>query len=148
MTGWSLSQEEAKRVPKMSPYENTIIAGWAGFTFWVCFRTMNFCHYTAVGLVIAVKAKPGAKKIRIGPVLHAPQLPGWPAARLKIAVNVPPQGGKANAVIISALAEWLGVREADICQIAGKTARDKKFLISGQVTIPKIRPREAAWTEG
>lgn len=111
---------------------------------------MSFYHHTAAGLVIAVKAQPGAKKVRIGPVLPAPQLPGWPAARLKIAANVPPEGGRANAAIISVLAEWLGVREADICQTAGKTARDKKFLISGEVAIPKVLPGEAetAWTEG
>ncbi len=99
---------------------------------------MSFYLHTAAGLVLAVKAQPGARKVQIGPVLPAAAAPGWPEARLKIAINAPPEDGKANAAIISALAGWLGVKEAAISQTAGMTSREKKFLITGPVAVPEV----------
>jgi uncharacterized protein len=91
----------------------------------------EFWIETAAGLVLAVKAQPGARRVKIGPVLPAASSPGWPAFRLKIAVATAPEDGKANAAIIQALADWLGVKPASVTQEAGTTARDKKFLVAG-----------------
>ena len=99
---------------------------------------MRFHLRTAAGLVLAVKAQPGAKRVQIGPVLPAAPAPGWPEARLKIAINAAPEDGKANAAIIAALADWLGVKPAAITLTAGATSREKKFLITGPVTVPEI----------
>ena len=91
----------------------------------------DFWTETEAGLVLAVKAQPGARRVKIGPVLAAVASPGWPKARLKIAVAAAPEDGKANAAIIQALAAWLGVKPAALTQEAGATARDKKFLVAG-----------------
>ena len=99
---------------------------------------MSFYLRTTAGLVLAVKAQPGAKRVQIGPVLPAAPSPGWPEARLKIAINAPPEDGKANEAIIEALADWLGVKASAISQTAGATSREKKFLITGAVTVPDI----------
>jgi uncharacterized protein YggU (UPF0235/DUF167 family) len=97
-----------------------------------------FYQRSTVGLVIAVKAHPGARHVTIGPVLPAAPAPGWPDARLKIAVSTPPEDGRANAAIIAVLADWLGVKPAAITLTAGATARDKRFLVTGAVELPKV----------
>jgi uncharacterized protein YggU (UPF0235/DUF167 family) len=84
---------------------------------------MEFFARGAEGLVMAVRAQPGAKKVVIGPVVPAADMPGWPPARLKIAVNAPPEDGRADAAIIAALASWLGVKPGAIVLSAGGTAR-------------------------
>jgi len=99
---------------------------------------LSFYLRTTAGLVLAVKAQPGAKRVQIGPVLPAAPSPGWPEARLKIAINAPPEDGKANEAIIEALADWLGVKASAISQTAGATSREKKFLVTGAVTVPDI----------
>jgi len=97
---------------------------------------VTFYQYVAAGLVVAVKAQAAARRVSIGPVLPAAPMAGWPAARLKIAVTAPPEDGRANAAIIAALAEWLGVKPAAITLTAGATAREKKFLVTGTVQVP------------
>jgi hypothetical protein len=99
---------------------------------------MEFYLRGPAGLVLAVKAHPGARRVVIGPVLPAAPAPGWPAARLKIAINAPPEDGRANAAIIDALAAWLGVKPAAITLTAGATARDKKFIVTGAVEVPEV----------
>jgi len=89
----------------------------------------DFWTETAEGLILAVKALPGAKRVQIGPVVAAPEIPGWPAARLKVAVAAVPEAGRANVAIIRALADWLLIKESRLVQQAGMTARDKKFLV-------------------
>jgi len=99
---------------------------------------VSFCLQTAAGLVLAVKAQPGAKKVKIGPVAPAAPALGWPEARLKIAVNAPPEDGRANEAIVAALAAWLGVKRDAITLTAGASAREKKFVITGPVEVPVI----------
>jgi uncharacterized protein YggU (UPF0235/DUF167 family) len=83
------------------------------------------------GLILAVKAQPGARRPHIGPVLPASPQPAWPNCRLKVAVAAAPEDGRANAAILKALADWLGVKPAVLVHEAGATARDKKFLVRG-----------------
>ena len=99
---------------------------------------MSFYQRGPEGLIVAVKAQPGAKRVSVGPVLPAAAQPGWPAARLKIAVNAPPEDGRANDAIIAALAAWLGVKPAAITLTAGATAREKKFTVTGPVEVPAV----------
>jgi uncharacterized protein YggU (UPF0235/DUF167 family) len=91
----------------------------------------EFWIETAAGVVLVVKAQPAARRVKIGPVVAAVAAPGWPKARLKVSVATAPEDGKANAAIIQALAEWLGVKPSALRQEAGATARDKKFLVAG-----------------
>jgi len=97
-----------------------------------------FWEMTQAGLSLAVKAQPGARRVAIGPVLDAAPAPGWPPARLKVAVAAPPEDGRANAAIIEALAKWLGVKPASITQTAGQASREKKFLVSPAVKVPEV----------
>jgi len=99
---------------------------------------VRFYLRSAAGLVLAVKAQPGARRIQIGPALPAAPVPGWPEARLKIAINAPPEDGRANEAIIGALAAWLHVKPGDITLVAGAAAREKKFLVAGAVQVPDI----------
>jgi uncharacterized protein YggU (UPF0235/DUF167 family) len=104
---------------------------------------MSFYEQGPAGIVIAVKAQPGARRVVIGPVVAAVAAPGWPAARLKIAINAPPEDGKANAAIIAALAYWLGVKPGAISLTAGAGARDKKFTVIGVVKVAAIQSRQS-----
>jgi uncharacterized protein len=100
---------------------------------------LSFYLHNAAGLILAVRAQPGARRTRIGPVLPAAPAPGWPEARLKIAVTAPPEDGRANAAIVTALAGWLGVRKDAITLTAGASARDKRFSIAGIRAVPQWR---------
>ncbi|OYW10860.1 MAG: hypothetical protein B7Z59_06015 [Acidiphilium sp. 37-67-22] len=64
---------------------------------------------SAAGLLVALKVQPGARRPRLGPVVEAPPSPGWPPARLRVAVAAPPQEGRANEAVLKALAEGLGL---------------------------------------
>ncbi|WBO58404.1 MULTISPECIES: DUF167 domain-containing protein [unclassified Acidocella] len=99
---------------------------------------MRFWDETSRGLSLAVKAQPGARRVAIGPVVPAAAAPGWPQARLKVAVNAPPEDGKANEAIIAALAAWLGVKAGTITLVAGQTSREKRFLITPSVPVPEL----------
>ncbi len=100
-------------------------------------EALCFWEETAAGLSLAVKAQPGARRVAIGPVLAAAPAPGWPPARLKVAVAAPPEDGRANAAIIEALAKWLGVRPGTVTLTAGHTSREKRFLVVPAVKVPR-----------
>jgi hypothetical protein len=72
------------------------------------------------GCVVAVRAQPGAK--RNGVV-------GIRGDRLRVAVQAPPDKGRANEAIIEVLAEFFGVRRSQIELVLGATSRDKKFRL-------------------
>lgn len=77
---------------------------------------------SAEGVVISVRAQPGAKRTAIvGVHGHA----------LKVAVQAPPVDGKANGALEEALAQWLGLRRSQVAIKAGASSRDKAFAISG-----------------
>lgn len=71
-------------------------------------EALRYWEEQPAGLVLAVKAQPGARRLAIGPVLEAAPAPGWPPARLKIAISEPAEDGRANEAILKALASWLG----------------------------------------
>jgi uncharacterized protein YggU (UPF0235/DUF167 family) len=76
----------------------------------------------AGGLVLAVLARPGSKR---------PGIIGERAGALMMAVTAPPEKGKANAAIRSALAEALACKARDITLLSGETSRRKRYLIAG-----------------
>lgn len=73
----------------------------------------------------AIRVKPGASKPRVGGAFGDP-----PA--IIVAVHAQPVDGKANAAVLSALVDALGVRARDIELVAGHTARTKQVA----VTVP------------
>lgn len=86
---------------------------------------------TDAGLLLALKIQPGARRMRIGPVLPSAQVPGWPPFRLKIAVTAPPEEGRANLAVLRTVADWLGIRVSRVTLHAGGAARDKLVLAAG-----------------
>ncbi len=72
------------------------------------------------GVVVSVKVQPNASKDRVV---------GEHADKIKIAVTVAPEKGKANKAVIKVLSRWLGVKSSDIHIVSGETSRDKKVFI-------------------
>lgn len=76
----------------------------------------------AGGVLIAVKAVPGAKRDEIVGLL---------GERLKVRVSAPPEGGKANKAICSLLAKTLGVRTSDVEVVGGASRAEKTVKVGG-----------------
>ena len=89
---------------------------------------------TADGIILAVKAQPGAKRTAVGTVIASAPTPGWPPGRLKISVSAPPEDGRANAAIVAALAKHLQIKPAAITLETGSISRDKKFHLVGDAS--------------
>ncbi|MDE8350073.1 MAG: DUF167 domain-containing protein [Acidocella sp.] len=85
------------------------------------------------GIILAVKAQPGARRTAVGSVVAAAASPGWPVGRLKVAVCAPPEDGRANAAIMAALAKYFQIKPAAVALKMGGTARDKKFRLTGDI---------------
>ena len=73
-------------------------------------------------LLIDVKAVPGASQTRIM---------GEYNEALKIAVQAPPEKGKANEMLVKFLAKTLGINKQNIKIITGETSQIKKIQIMG-----------------
>jgi uncharacterized protein (TIGR00251 family) len=80
----------------------------------------------AGGVVLAVRAQPGAKKTAITGIYGE-----GTAAQLKIAVHAPPLDGRANEALIAFLAETLSVPKRAIELVSGELSRSKVFLLRG-----------------
>jgi hypothetical protein len=86
---------------------------------------------TPDGVVIPIKAVPGASRERIVGVL---------GDALKIAVTAAPEQGKANQAIRAVLARALGVALRDTSIESGTASRDKRVLVRG-VTLQSTLAR-------
>jgi uncharacterized protein len=75
---------------------------------------------TANGLVLPVKAQPGARRNGVT---------GVHDGALKVAVSQAPEKGKATAAIMNVLAESLGIKKNQIELLSGQTSTQKRFLI-------------------
>lgn len=73
------------------------------------------------GVVLSVKAQPGAKRNAIV---------GEHAGMLKVAVTPKPENGKANEAILAVLAKQLGVAKSDCVIRSGSTARNKRIFVA------------------
>ena len=79
---------------------------------------------SAVGVTLAVRAQPGAKKTAITGIY------GEGAARqLKIAVQAPPLEGRANQALIAYLADLFSLPKNSVELVAGELSRSKVFLL-------------------
>ncbi len=74
------------------------------------------------GVVLAVKAQPGARRNAIV---------GTHGGMLKVAVTAAPEAGKANEAIRQLLSEALHISSGSIQLVSGQTNRQKKFLVHG-----------------
>src|SRR5947208_15658752 len=90
----------------------------------------------AEGLILPVRAQPGARKAGIM---------GEQAGALKVAVTAPPEDGRANKALVEALREVLGLKRSQVELLSGPANRDKRFLIRG-VGKKELAGRVAALT--
>jgi len=77
---------------------------------------------TQDGLVLAVIARPGAKRNEVA---------GVHAGALKVSVTAAPDKGKANKAIVKLLAKRLGVAPSAIAIVGGQMSRNKKVRVLG-----------------
>lgn len=78
--------------------------------------------------------------VRVIPSASRTEIRGIYGDRLKVAVSAPPEGGKANARLIQALATWVGLRIDDVRVESGHGGRDKMVAFSG-VDEAELRER-------
>ena len=78
---------------------------------------------TAGGWILRVRATPGAPRTRVQ---------GVHGGALKIAVQAPPERGKANDELVRFLAQELGLARADVRLKSGAAARDKVFTLAAE----------------
>ena len=81
---------------------------------------------TAAGIMLAVRAQPGAKKTCIVGVYGE-----GASAQLKIAVQAPPVEGRANEALVEFLAGLFSVPRARVELVSGELSRTKVFLLRG-----------------
>ena len=93
----------------------------------------------AVGVTLAVRAQPGAKKTAITGVYGE-----GPEAQLKVAVHAPPLEGRANLALIAFLAETFGIAKSAVELMTGELSRSKVFLLRG-VTLAQAETVLAQW---
>ena len=92
----------------------------------------------AEGMLLPVRAKPGAKKNGVQ---------GERDGALVVAVNAPPEDGRANAALVEVLHEALGLKRSRIELVSGHKGRDKRFLLRG-VTRAEAAAMVAKWDSG
>lgn len=80
---------------------------------------------TSEGVILPVKAQPGARKNEIA---------GQRNGRLIVKCTQAPEKGKANDAIIAILAKTLDIRKSSISLISGQTNSEKKFLLENVTT--------------
>lgn len=83
---------------------------------------------TPQGVILLVKAQPGARKNEVA---------GERNGRLIVKCTQAPEKGKANDAIIEILAKALDVRKSRISLVSGQTNSEKKFLIE-DATIEEV----------
>ena len=84
---------------------------------------------TPQGVILLVKAQPGARKNEVADERNG---------RLLVKCTQAPEKGKANDAIIEILAKALDVRKSRISLVSGQTNSEKKFLIE-DATIEEVR---------
>lgn len=83
------------------------------------------------GVVLPVKAHPGARRNEVGGVQNG---------MLKVSVTQAPEKGKANKAIVALLAKKLSLKKGQIQLITGETSGQKRFLIDS-VSLSELRER-------
>ena len=70
-------------------------------------------------------------KVHVQPRASRSEVVGWREDALAIRLTAPPVEGAANKACREFLAEWLGVKRADVELVAGEKSREKRFRITG-----------------
>jgi uncharacterized protein len=83
----------------------------------------------------SIRAEGVTVRVRVTPRSSRDEIEGVEATAqgdaLKVRVRAVPDKGAANAAVIEALADWLGVPKSTVSLVAGSTSRVKSIAISG-----------------
>jgi len=93
--------------------------------------TLPALRETALGVLIKVRASPGASRERIA---------GVHGEALKVAVQAPPEKGKANEAIALAISRSLALRASQVKIHSGESSRDKWFHVEG-LSLNEVKER-------
>ncbi len=72
------------------------------------------------GIVIPVRVQPNSSQEKVI---------GEYSGQLKVAVNAPPDKGRANKAIVKVLAKWIKIKDADIYLLHGEKSKDKEVFV-------------------
>lgn len=76
-------------------------------------------------------AAPGTRfDVRVTPKAAANRITLDPDGAIRVYVTTVPEGGKATAAVIAALAKAIGIPKSRLELIRGETARDKTFRVT------------------
>jgi uncharacterized protein (TIGR00251 family) len=70
-------------------------------------------------------------RVRVQPRASRNEVTAWRDGVLHVRLTAPPVEGAANAACRDFLAEWLGVRRAQVELVSGEKSREKRFRVSG-----------------
>ena len=93
---------------------------------------------TANGVILPVKAQPGARRNGVT---------GIHDGALKVAVSQAPEKGKATAAISEVLVNALGLKKSQVDLLSGQISTQKKFLIR-DITVDELSTRISALLSG
>ena len=99
---------------------------------------MSWYRKTAEGWLIAVHARPGAKKSAVA---------GLHGEALKIRVAAPPVEGKANEALTAFVARALGLPRRAVMIVKGDSSREKILLVDDFAADPARLFPEGAGTD-
>ena len=83
--------------------------------------------------------EPGSRAnfpVKVQPKASRDQVAGYREGVLQLRVTAPPDKGRANAAVVSLLAQALGVAKSRVRIVRGQTSRDKL------VTVESLSPEE------
>jgi hypothetical protein len=68
-------------------------------------------------------------KVRVQPKAAGNQVVGYQGDTLRLRVTAPPEAGKANAAVVSLLAQTLGIAKSRVRIVRGHASRDKLVAV-------------------
>ena len=77
--------------------------------------------------LLEIRVRPNASRNKVGGTAGDPP-------RLVVAVQAPAVDGKANAAVVTELADAFNLRVRDFTIVHGELARDKRLLVQGDET--------------
>ncbi|HEY4666580.1 MAG: DUF167 domain-containing protein [Anaerolineales bacterium] len=95
-------------------------------------------HNGKVGAAITVRVTPRARKSEFAGIMED--------GTLRIRIQEPPVGGKANRALIAFLAKVLGVRASRIEIVAGETGLDKIVAVEA-MSAEEVENRIQGWLD-
>jgi uncharacterized protein (TIGR00251 family) len=68
-------------------------------------------------------------KVRVQPKAASNRVEGYRGDTLRLRVTAPPEAGKANAAVVSLLAQALGIAKRRVRIVRGHASRDKLVMV-------------------